>query len=311
MEAVMRLRLAFLTVGFVVIVTGCRPWVMDPSYRLKDVTGDGVLVAVIDLPIQEDHPLFDVGTGRVWLHPKSERLTPDVGGHGMKLASAVKRVAPGADIVVFGKDPNPGFGYPIPEQNRDLVNRAIDEGADVIVMASSSTDDVFRRFRGAINRAEDEGVLVVTSAGNHGNKTLCPEGFIGWEEENKLYDPQGWDNPNILVVGGIEELPPVHQPVWTRWRCSVHGEGVDVYTNTQTSGLADLDNATQNGNGTSSATGLMAGTAALLIEKDESLRGDPERLTRFIQLLGREQYDNCEQSPSCDIQTSPPTTRPT
>jgi subtilisin family serine protease len=286
--------LALLIAAFVLSAQGCI--IRDPTHELFAI-GQGVRIAVIDSPV-ESHPLFDIGPGLVYNDDDSDTTNPQDArrpDHGMFVASAIKQVAPGADIAVYGLGSSNwawrGF--------QRMVDAAIEDGSDVIVIAGGPGKDSFLGiFERSIRRAEDAGVLVVTSAGNNGNYTDCPEGAYGGLPEGEMIPPAIWDFSNVLVVGGaVPSDPDDPEGAWELWDCSIKNELVDIYAPAELSNTALTNGRVQKqSTGTSGSAALIAGTVALFIEVNEELRGDPEAITRVLRLAGFDQTCQCRRS---------------
>lgn len=153
-------------------------WQLQDS-RGNNVTGKGVLVAVLDTGIDYNHPDLGGGFGPEYkvvggYDFVNEDTDPmDDNGHGTYVAGIVaangslKGVAPDANLLaykVLGKD---GQAYTDTSVVIDWIDRAIDDGADILSMSfglqgSSVPLDL------AIDRAFVSGVIVVAAAGNSG-----------------------------------------------------------------------------------------------------------------------------------------------
>jgi subtilisin family serine protease len=268
-----RLGLAILLVAF--ITAACNaPILRDPSLG-GGHTGEGVRIALLDGPI-EAHPQFDVGAGRVF--NDNDSAVTNINDwhrnkdHGMLVASAIKRVAPGADIAVYSWK-KPHFLANINVRLGDLIIRAVEDGSDIIVIASSIDRDPGLHLKAGIEWARNAGVLVVTSAGNNGDLQLCPEGsHNGQLDEGQILLPTSYiDLTNLLSVGGSANR--------IIWRCSIrHPAYVHFFASALLPDGAIRNGGTATVQGTSFSAPFAAGSAALLIEQDETYRGDPPRL---------------------------------
>ena len=167
------------------------------------VTGEGVVVAVIDSGIWPEHPSFQddlgesaftggwdqtdpagpppdgFGYGTQWSHDDfsngATNMT-DPTGHGTAVTSVVAGrevdglagVAPGAGIYAIKST---GFSSDLV----DAIDRAVADGVDVINYSIGGHDGAHDGTSGleeALTSVFNDGVFVATSAGNAGNKTI-------------------------------------------------------------------------------------------------------------------------------------------
>ena len=151
-------------------------------------TGVGALVAVIDTGADLDHPdlegRLEPGFDYVGDDPEErgdEDDDPEDGeGHGTHVSGIVAAnagngegvagVAPGAKVIPYRVLDNRGEGYA--DDATNAINRAVDDGADVINLSLGDTlpfySDVFSdpAFENALKRAVAADIIVVLAAGN-------------------------------------------------------------------------------------------------------------------------------------------------
>ncbi|MEQ8770478.1 MAG: S8 family serine peptidase [Phycisphaerales bacterium] len=229
-------------------------------------TGDGIVIAVIDCGIDVDHPHFagkihpgainllgtpgafdEVGNG---IDDDSDGLTDEMLGHGTFVAGLASSVAPGAMIMPIRamNDEGLGDGFTIAR----AVYHAIEHGADVINLSLGSETNL-RVIDKAIHEAADLGIIVIASAGNESERT--PEYPAGSND-----------------VGGVAATD-LNGVLATFSNFGDHilacAPGVAI-TGPDVGGWGE-------GDGTSAAAPLLAGTAALLLEQGKILRYDDFR----------------------------------
>lgn len=240
---------------------------LDVERAWKITRGRGVLVAVLDSGVDPRHRDlagsvitgrdFTVGANPPGVEPKRLHGTYMASliaghGHGPGRADGVIGVAPEAKILsvrVILEDEEPGFrAFNSQARFERVVARgiryAVDRGADVINM-SISKDQPTRAERAAIRYAISKGVVLVAAAGNEGaGKRNAPysypaslPGVISVAAADKAQRRASFSNRNSLVT--------------------VAAPGVDVL------GAGPGDEYWV-GRGTSQATALVSGVAALI-----------------------------------------------
>lgn len=157
-------------------------------------TGKGIVVAVVDSGIDAANPhLAGVVIGGVDLVGDGERADglSDTTGHGTAIAgqiaaqpvagSGVVGLAPDARLLsvrVFRsdqqQDKDKGFG-PTPQRIADGIHWAADNGADIINVSMSQTNDS-PDLRAAVEHAAAVGALVVASGGNRASDPDAKDG---------------------------------------------------------------------------------------------------------------------------------------
>jgi type VII secretion-associated serine protease mycosin len=232
--------------------------------------GEGIVVAVVDTGIDNDHPDlagnvlpgFDVvagGSGNGW-GDKDGHGTGMAGliaahGHGSGNADGALGIAPKAKILPVRIDTGSGVGAG--DAMAIAVDQAVQRGAKIISISVSTTAN---SAYDAIQRAIKAGVIVVAAAGNR-----PAQAFIG--------DPAAY--PGVVAVGAVGKDGAVAD-VSVRGRAlSLAAPGVDVVS-------TSLDGKYRIGSGTSDAAALVAGAAAAVWSKYPKLTNEQvvEQLTR-------------------------------
>ncbi|MEU5721283.1 S8 family serine peptidase [Micromonospora sp. NPDC047738] len=245
--------------------------------------GEGVTVAVIDTGIRTDHKaLRGRATEGTDFLGETDQNESWYGRHGTSMASSVLDVAPAAKVLglrAIRDDEDPDFqtwleqmeSYgenPEKEKREGLaleraIRAATDQGAKVISMSlgsesgfASYVDDQAE----AIAYALSKGVVVIAAAGNEG------------DELNELSYPAAY--PGVIAVGAATpqgtraEFSQVHNYV------DVVTPGVEIYSAYMSGGRKKVQ-------GTSSATALAAGVAALIVSKYPDL--SPRQVEQLLQ----------------------------
>ncbi|MFC4012203.1 S8 family serine peptidase [Nonomuraea purpurea] len=235
--------------------------------------GAGVTVAVLDSGVDPRHRdlVGSVRVGRDFTRGANPPGTTPSRLHGTYMASLIaghghgpdgKRgiigVAPAADVLsvrVILEDEEPGFReFNTAERFENVVARgiryAVDEGADVINM-SISKELATREERAAIRYAISKGVVLVAAAGNEGDRqidgSLAPYSY-----------PAAF--PGVVSVGATDRR--LLRATFSNSNSSVlvAAPGVDIM------GAGPGDEYWV-GRGTSQATALVSGIAALIKAK--------------------------------------------
>ncbi len=180
-------------------------------------------------------------------------------GHGPGGASGVIGVAPRAKILsvrVILEDEEPGFReFNAAERFENVVARgiryAVDHGADVINM-SISKELATREERAAVRYAISKGVVLVAAAGNEGASRPDSSGYAPYSYPAAF--------PGVVSVAAADRR--LHRASFSNWNPSVlvAAPGVDI------PGAGPGDEYWV-GRGTSQATALVSGIAALIKAK--------------------------------------------
>jgi hypothetical protein len=233
------------------------------------VTGSNVLVAVIDSKIDTNHPDL-AGTIIEEFDAVGRPEKPDSHGTGMVGAIVAQRklmgVAPGSKILAvhaFSTDGKDG-AQATTKHILAGIDWAIKKGARVINMSFAGPYDPMLQL--AMKKARDKGVVLVAAAGNAGPKSP------------PLYPAA---DPNVIGVTATDENDKLFEGANQGPQVAVAAPGVNI--------LEPAPNATyQVTTGTSVAAAHVSGVAALLIEKNPSLKPDAvfELLTSSAKTLG-------------------------
>lgn len=236
--------------------------------------GAGVTVAVLDSGVDPDHrdlagsvkvgKDFTEGANPPGVDPKQLHGTYMASliaghGHGENGSEGVIGVAPAARLLsvrVILEDEEPGFKeFNTAERYEDVVAKgvryAVDHGADVINM-SISKELATKEERAAIRYAISKGVVLVAAAGNDGARKPDASGFAPYSYPAAF--------PGVVSVGAIDTGS--RRASFSNWNPSVlvAAPGVDIL------GAGPGDEYWV-GRGTSQATALVSGVAALIKAK--------------------------------------------
>jgi type VII secretion-associated serine protease mycosin len=263
---VIRRLAAAVTAGLVVALAGALPAaadeVRDAQWHLEFLNveeahtisqGENVVVAVVDTGVDADHP--DLARSTL----SGADLTPsgaggngltDLDGHGTAMAGLIAAhgralgIAPSSKILPIRTTVGgPGLDDPIHEG----IDRAIAEGVDIICVAAAS--EHFDDLQDAVQRALDANIVVVAGVGNTPESTAVeyPAAYPGVVAVAGV-DRQG-NHADVSVKGPevVLAAPAVEIVTTDRWEPQLTGY--------------------QRGTGTSDATAIIAGAAALVRSK--------------------------------------------
>ncbi|WP_051112654.1 S8 family serine peptidase [Nonomuraea coxensis] len=232
--------------------------------------GAGATVAVLDSGVDPGHrdltgsvrtgKDFTVGANPPGVSPRRLHGTYMASliaghGHGSDGKRGIIGVAPEADVLsvrVILEDEEPGFReFNTAERFEDVVARgiryAVDEGADVINL-SISKELATAKERAAVRYAISKGVVLVAAAGNDGDRKI-----------GRDYAPYSYPAafPGVVAVGATDRR--LRRATFSNWNPSVQvaAPGVDIM------GAGPGDEYWV-GRGTSQATALVSGIAALI-----------------------------------------------
>ena len=217
-------------------------------------TGGGTIVAILDTGIDASHPAL---AGRVlengWNFVNDNGDVSDyflsgdleefsLAGHGTHMAGIIAKVAPDAMILPIKVLDRQGT------TNTFMIAQgifyAIDQGVDVINVSIGSTYDA-KAVEDALDEARSRGIVIAAAAGN-----------VGME------DTKVWEFPalNEEVIGVVAVDEEDNRAGFSNINhvFAISAPGVGIFSTLPAGRYGDLD-------GTSTASPMVAGTAALLI----------------------------------------------
>lgn len=230
--------------------------------------GQGITVAVIDSGIDETHTeLKGRIAGQYDAISLLEGSAPDEAsgtGHGSHVAGIIAAegnngnggsgIAPEADIYaikVFGSKAGSGSSAAVTR----AINHAVEKNVDVINMSLGGfgTAALWEPEAIAVRAAVDKGIAVFVATGNDGAKTKCYPAAV----------------PEAIAVSAVDKNNArAHFSNYGSW-VDLCGPGVEIYSTlppqVTVSGTVQNTNGYGAMSGTSQATPVVAGTAALIL----------------------------------------------
>jgi type VII secretion-associated serine protease mycosin len=255
---------------------------LDVAAAHKVSQGDGVTVAVLDTGVQADHP--DI-TGNVLpgidLTGADTQGRKDTDGHGTGMAGVIVGhghgssagalgIAPAAKIlpirIMIGDSDGAAGGTNMPE----AIDQAVKRGANIISISQMTSPSP--RLKRALDGALSSNVIVVAAAGNR------PDDFY-------VQYPARY--PGVVAVGATGRNGSLSSVSVTGEELLLAAPGVDILS-TDNGGGYHL------GTGTSDATAIVAGAAALVRSKFPKLSATEvvHRLTATADDKGAPGRDN-------------------
>ena len=224
---------------------------LDITEAHKINEGDGVTVAIIDTGVKADHrdlvgnvlPGFDfiANNTKGWIDDNGHG-TAMAGiiaghGHGPERADGALGVAPAAKILpirVLNTADQPSSDIP------EAIDKAVSQGVGVISMSfvTTNSDDLDR----ALENASKADVVLVAGSGNR------PENVL-------LQYPAKY--PRVVAVGATGRNGELSKVSVTGEELAITAPGDDIATTSNTGAYREAD-------GTSNATAIVAGAAALV-----------------------------------------------
>ncbi|NYH44951.1 type VII secretion-associated serine protease mycosin [Micromonospora jinlongensis] len=214
--------------------------------------GNGVVVAVPDTGVDPHPDLSDNllagtdiiaggnGDGRKDLDSHGTSMAGLIAAHGQGKLGALG-IAPEAEVLPIYSSPPDGAGDP--DSLAKGIEYAIANGADIISISSVGASS--SRLRQAIRAALDADIIVVAGVGN-----LPRDQTVGYPASEA----------GVIAVGGVDRTG-FHAPI------SVTGPEIDVVAPAVDIYSTSYDGKYSKGTGTSSATAIVAGAAALIRSK--------------------------------------------
>ncbi|MET8119203.1 S8 family serine peptidase [Micromonospora sp. NPDC005189] len=231
-------------------------WHLDylKTTKAQEVSrGSGVVVAVPDTGV-DPHPDLhknllagtDIipggsGDGRIDLDSHGTSMAGLIAAHGQGGNAGALGIAPEAKVLPIYDSPPHGDGEP--DNLARGIEYAIANGADVISI--SSVGGSSSRLRQAIHAALDADIIVVAGVGN-----LPRDQTIGYPASEE----------GVIAVGGVDRAGQHAAVSVTGPKIDVVAPAVDIYS-------TSYGGKYSKGTGTSSATAIVAGAAALIRSK--------------------------------------------
>jgi len=216
----------------------------------KHTKGKGVVVAVLDTGVDQDHRDLKGQVLKVKDFTGSRSGPSDVSGHGSHCAGVVAAAENGVGMVGVAPEAKLLVGKVLNDRGSGLsswiaagIDWAVDEGADVISMSlgSGASDP---RIKAAVERAASKGVIVVAAAGNEGPG----DGTVGFPGRY----------PECVCVAAVDSKGKVAEFSSRGERVDIAAPGVSVRSCYPGDRFATMS-------GTSMATPYVAGVAALYV----------------------------------------------
>ena len=179
--------------------------------RAKGYTGKGVTIALIDGPVDTSVPELK-GANITDKSRCTIEAAPNDKSHGTAMASYLVApsygVAPDATLLTYqmsGSESKSAGSCDIGGDKLDtydqIINQAIDDGAQIISISSSAREDD-EAIKWAIARAMSRGVIIVNSAGNEGKDSNAQQlsrwsGVVGVSAiaaDGSFADYSSWGN---------------------------------------------------------------------------------------------------------------------
>ncbi|MFJ9773733.1 type VII secretion-associated serine protease mycosin [Kitasatospora sp. NPDC101157] len=231
--------------------------------------GDGVVVAVIDTGVNQDHqdlvgqvlPGADFSggktDGRVDGDGHGTGMASLIAGHGHGTQAGIMGLAPKAKIlpVKVGTDGDGPSAQPNPNSQQhdlaDAIRFAADHGAGVINISLAGDSRFNSNLRKAVNYAVSKDVVLVSGTGNTGvdKDVEYPAAF-----------------PGVVAVGAVDSNGAVWEKSTSGPETTLVAPGVGIYRATAKSSTS-YDRVS----GTSDATAYVSATAALIRSKYPNL----------------------------------------
>lgn len=199
------------------------PWEISTAGALTNWTGEpltgaGVTVAVVDTGITNANKQIPVSGGAVLNGETSTGYAADDDGHGTMVASIIGArpvgdgesgmvgIAPGVKLLSMREAGCQATAGNTEDAMADAINEAVDKKADVINISQDGYDPD-PKLHDAVVNAYDHGVVVVTSAGNQGDRDTTDNNGKDYGVNPPTY-PASYQ-PYVLAVGAIDNYDSV------------------------------------------------------------------------------------------------------
>ncbi|MFD9685300.1 type VII secretion-associated serine protease mycosin [Kitasatospora sp. NPDC059088] len=231
--------------------------------------GDGVVVAVIDTGVNQDHqdlagqvlPGADFSggntDGRVDSDGHGTGMASLIAGHGHGAQAGVMGLAPKAKILpvkVGTAGDGPSAQPTLDSQQHDLADAirfAADHGAKVVNVSLAGDSRFDSNLRNAVNYAVSKDVVLVAGTGNTG-------------AQNDVQYPAAF--PGVVAVGAVDSSGGVWEKSTAGPETTLVAPGVKIYRATAKSSTSYSE-----ASGTSDSTAYVSATAALIRSKYPTL----------------------------------------
>lgn len=222
-----------------------------------------IVVAVIDTGIDAKHPAIK---NNLWKKPGSEdeygfdyvtgtKNPPDAHGHGTHVAGIIRALSD-VSLMALRYYTESLDNKKVLQNSVQAIHYAIDHGARIINFSGEGTGFNTAEYK-AIQRAEKKGILFVTAAGNQGqdnDKSAMP-----------CY-PASYELSNILTVAAINRKSQlIESSSWGKKHVHVAAPGERIFSALPGENYGYLT-------GTSQATAIVTGVAALLLSEKPELK---------------------------------------
>lgn len=243
-----------------------------------------IVVAVIDTGIDAKHPAIKEN---LWKKPGNEdefgfdyvtgsKNPPDAHGHGTHVAGIIRSLSD-VSLMSLRYYTESLDNKKVLQNSVQAIHYAIDNGANIINFSGEGTGFNMAEYK-AIQRAEKKGILFVTAAGNQGQDN---------DESAMPCYPASYDLSNILTVAAINKKAQlIESSSWGKKHVHVAAPGERIFSSLPGENYGYLT-------GTSQATAMVTGVAALLLSKNPELKARDlkklimETVDRVDQLKGR------------------------
>ena len=275
------------------------------------LTGAGVTVAVIDTGIEQQPQLSVDGKGTVYNgEPGGDAVDDD--GHGTMVASIIaaqksnadgmQGIAPGVSLMSVREAGCNATAGNTEGTMAEAVSYAVLHGADVINISQDGYDPD-TSLLSAVESAYEAGVVVVTSAGNQGDRDTTGDNGKDYGVNPKTY-PASYE-PYVLSVGAVDQYGDVAPFSETGDYIGVTAPGVSVGGLLPNHTIAIDD-------GTSFAAPYVAAEAALIMQEHHWLGAGDANSSRAYDVMkiiyatasGNGSYDSSLGWGEADIQNA-------